>query len=31
MDMGHIEGFGLFVVQQDSPMEVYLDHVYLGR
>jgi VanZ family protein len=31
MDMEHIEGFGLFVVQQASPMVIYLDHVYLGE
>jgi len=31
MDMQHIEGFGLFVVQQASPMEIYLDHVYLDK
>lgn len=31
MDMQHIEGFGLFVVQQPSPMEIYLDHVYLDK
>ena len=31
MDMQHIEGFGLFVVQQASPMEIYLDHVYLEK
>jgi len=31
MDMEHIEGFGLFVVQQPSPMEICLDHVYLDK
>lgn len=31
MDMEHIEGFGLFVVQQASPMSIYLDHLYLGE
>lgn len=31
MDMRHIEGFGLFVVQQASPREIYLDHVYLDK
>lgn len=31
MDMEHIEGFGLFVVQQASPMHIYLDHLYLGE
>jgi hypothetical protein len=31
MDMEYIEGFGLFVVQQAQPMELYLDYVYLGK
>ncbi len=31
MDMGHIEGFGLFVVQQAKPMEIILDHIALAR
>jgi VanZ family protein len=31
MDMSHIEGFGLFVVQQAKPMEIILDHIYLAR
>ena len=31
MDMQHIEGFGLFVMQQPSPLEIYLDHVYLSK
>lgn len=31
MDMQHIEGFGLFVVQQPSPVEICLDHVYLDK
>jgi len=31
MDMEHIEGFGLFVVQQPRSQVLYLDHVYLGR
>lgn len=31
MEMEHIEGFGLFVVQQADPLEIYLDHVYLGK
>jgi len=31
MDMEHIEGFGLFVVQQARPMEIYLDYVYLSE
>jgi hypothetical protein len=31
MEMQHIEGFGLFVVQQADPLEIYLDHVYLGK
>lgn len=31
MDMARIEGFGLFVVQQEKPLELYLDHVYLSR
>jgi hypothetical protein len=31
MDMEHIEGFGLFVVQQARPQEIYLDHVYLSK
>ncbi len=29
MDMQHIEGFGLFVIQQPRPLAIYLDHVYL--
>ena len=28
MDMTHIEGFGLFVVQQEKPMEIIIDHSY---
>jgi hypothetical protein len=31
MDMGRIEGFGLFVVQQAQPIEIILDHVVLTR
>ena len=31
MDMSRIDGFGLFVVQQPSPLALYLDHVYLSR
>lgn len=31
MDMEHIEGFGLFVVRQDHPQEIYLDYVYLSK
>lgn len=31
MDMSRIEGFSLFVVQQPSPLSLYLDHVYLDR
>jgi len=31
MDMEHIEGFGLFVVQQPHSQAIYLDHVYLGQ
>jgi len=30
MDMARIEGFGLFVIQQARPMEIWLDHVYLA-
>ncbi|NLX19968.1 MAG: hypothetical protein GXY53_11925 [Desulfobulbus sp.] len=30
MDMEHIEGFGLFVIQQPSAQVIYLDNVYLG-
>jgi len=31
MDMQHIEGMGLFVVQQAQPVEIILDHVFLAR
>ena len=31
MDMEHIEGFGLFVIQQPQSLVLYLDHVYLGE
>jgi VanZ family protein len=31
MDMEHIEGFGLFVVQQSQPQVLYLDYVYLSK
>ena len=31
MNMQHIEGFGLFVMQQPSPLEVYLDYIYLSE
>lgn len=31
MDMEHIEGFGVFVVQQPQPTVLYLDHVYLAK
>lgn len=31
MDMEHIEGFGVFVVQQPRPTVLYLDHIYLAR
>ena len=31
MDMAHIEGFGLFVVQQVKPMEIIIDHFFLAR
>ncbi len=31
MDMEHVEGFGLFVVQQQTPLEIVLDHVYLNK
>jgi len=31
MDMQHIESLGLFVVQQDKPKEIILDHFYLTR
>ncbi|WP_332908650.1 VanZ family protein [Desulfobulbus oligotrophicus] len=30
MDMQHIEGFGLFVIQQPCAQVIYLDNVYLG-
>lgn len=30
MDLAHIEGFGLFVIQQARPMEIWLDYVYLA-
>ncbi len=30
MDMQHIEGFGLFVVQQAQPMEIIIDHEVLA-
>lgn len=29
MDMTHIEGFGFFVVQQEKPMEIIIDHIFL--
>jgi hypothetical protein len=31
MDLQRIEGFGLFVIQQKTPLEIYLDHVHLSR
>jgi len=31
MDMAHIEGFGLFVIQQPRSQVLYLDHVYLDK
>ncbi|MDD2465716.1 MAG: VanZ family protein [Desulfobulbus sp.] len=31
MDMAHIEGFGIFVVQQAKPIEIIIDHVFLAR
>ena len=31
MDMEHIEGFGLFVIQQAKPIEIVLDHIFLTR
>lgn len=31
MDMEHIEGLGLFVVQQAHPLELYLDYIYLSE
>ena len=31
MDMEHIEGFGLFVIQQPQSLVLYLDHVYLSE
>ena len=31
MDMEHIEGFGLFVVQQQAPLEIVLDYVILSK
>lgn len=31
MDLQRIEGFGLFVIQQKMPLEIYLDHVHLSR
>ncbi|MGD9946845.1 MAG: VanZ family protein [Desulfobulbus sp.] len=31
MDMEHIEGLGLFVVQQAKPMEIIIDHIFLAR
>lgn len=30
MDMARIEGFGLFVIQQARPMEIWLDTIYLA-
>ena len=30
MDMHKVEGFGIFVVSQESPRVVYLDHIYLS-
>lgn len=30
MDMQAIEGFGLFVVEQEQPLSLFLDHVYLA-
>ena len=31
MDLGRIEGFGLFVVQQPRPLTIVLDHVVLSE
>lgn len=31
MDMAHIEGFGLFVIQQPQAQVIYLDTVYLSK
>ena len=31
MDMSHIDGFGLFVVQQPRSQVIYLDYVYLAQ
>lgn len=31
MDMEHVEGFGLFVMQQQAPLEIVLDHVTLSK
>lgn len=31
MDMAHIEGFGLFVMNQPKSQTIYLDHIYLDR
>lgn len=31
MDLQHIEGFGIFVIQQKVPLEIYLDHVHLSK
>lgn len=29
MEMQHIEGFGIFVVRQEKPLDIYIDDVYL--
>ena len=31
MDLGSIEGFGFFVVEQDVPQTLFLDNVYLSK
>ncbi len=31
MDLQHIEGLGLFVIQQKMPLDIFLDHVHLSR
>jgi len=31
MNMEHITGFGLFVVQQPKPLDIIIDHIFLSR
>nr|WP_321465573.1 hypothetical protein [uncultured Desulfobulbus sp.] len=31
MDMEHITGFGLFVVQQQKPLDIIIDHIFLAH